>query len=65
MNALVLALLRPQGRLKINSFRLSMLFRAIRGGASGFVSMDASQKAEVIAELGTKVVEDREYWAGF
>jgi len=62
MDALVLTLLRPRGRLEITSPRLLMLFRAIRGGASGFVSMDAVQKAAVIAELGNKVVEDREYW---
>jgi hypothetical protein len=62
MNALVLTLLHPRGRLEVNSLRLLTLFRAIRGGASGFVSMNAVQKAAVIAELGNKVVEDREYW---
>ncbi|KAM0713140.1 hypothetical protein Q7P35_000592 [Cladosporium inversicolor] len=65
MNALVLAFLRLKGRLEINSLRLLMLFGAIRGGAGGFVSMEAAQKAAAIRGLATKVNEDREYWAGY
>ena len=65
MNALVLALLRPQGRLEIKGLRLLMLFSAIRGGASGFVSMDAVEKSAVIAQLETKVADDEEHWTGF
>lgn len=57
MNALLLAFVRPRGRLEISSPRLLMLFRAIRGGARGFVSMGAVQKAAVMGELGTKVVK--------
>jgi len=57
--------LRPKGRLEINSLRLLMLFRAIRGGANGFVWMDAAQKAAAIRELATKVNEDSEYWTGY
>jgi len=64
MDALVLALLRPKGRLEINILRLLMLFRAIRGGASGFSDMDADQRTAVIAELEGKVAGDKEYWAG-
>jgi hypothetical protein len=62
MNALVLALLRPEGRLVIDSERLLMLFRAIRGGANGFASMDAVQRSSVIADLETKVAGDEKYW---
>ena len=65
MNALVLALLRPQGKLEITSQRLLMLFRAIRGGANGFVTMKTAQKDAVIAELQAKVTEDKEHWGGF
>ena len=65
MNALVLTLLRPQGKLEITSQRLLMLFRAIRGGASGFVSMDTVQKDAVIAKLQSKITEDKEHWGGF
>jgi hypothetical protein len=62
MNALVLAVLRPEERLEIDSQRLMMLFRAIRGGASGFASMDAVQRSFVIADLETKVAGDEKYW---
>ena len=65
MNALVLAFVRPRGRLEISSPRLLMLFRAIRGGASGFVSMDTVQKDAVIAKLQSKITEDKEHWGGF
>jgi len=62
LNALALALLRPKGRLEIDVLKLLMLFRAIRGGASGFSDMDADQRTAVIAELDRKVAGDKEYW---
>ena len=62
MNALVLAILRPEGSLEIDSQRILMLFRAIRGGARGFASMDAVQRSAVIADLETKVAGDEKYW---
>jgi hypothetical protein len=62
MSALVLALLRPEGRLEITSQRLLMLFRAVRGGTSGFVDMHAIQRNSVIADLETKVAGDEKYW---
>jgi hypothetical protein len=64
MNALALALLRPKSSLEICSERLLMLFRAIRSGARGFALMDAVRKGTLIAELETKVAEDKEYWVG-
>lgn len=62
MNALVLALFRPEGTLEISSRRLVMLVRAIWGGASGFVAMDAVQRNAVITDLETRLARDEEYW---